>query len=276
MAKWTLITRSFRIQSTLLYAHSPLARISCMSTSTTASTTSGGSDSSGSTTTRKATARKAATTALRSLSPPQMAQESARISSHLHNTGLIHAAAAKRIAIYIHCPKLREVDTTAVLQEAMALGSRIYAPRVQDKDANMHFLHINSLEELEEVAPFGIREPGSTYPTTNIPREDINEIDAPLDLVIMPGLAFTRSGKRLGRGGGYYDKFIATCLARSSLHGWCPPLFVALAFRVQMVEDVPCDAHDQLVDIIVTPDEVVYCSDRGKSTRDGQDDDQTM
>ena len=116
MAKWTLITRSFRIQSTLLYAHSPLARISCMSTSTTASTTSGGSDSSGSTTTRKATARKAATTALRSLSPPQMAQESARISSHLHNTRLIHAAAANRIAIYIHCPKQREVDTTAVLK----------------------------------------------------------------------------------------------------------------------------------------------------------------
>lgn len=211
---------------------------------------------------QKIAARKAASAALRKLSPEQMAQESAAISDHLHGTGLVHDA--RRMAIYVHCAKLREVDTTAVLSEALDRGdARVYVPRVQDKDANMHFLHIASMNELHQVPPFGIREPNTDYLDGTL-REDANEMDAPLDLVVMPGLAFTKQGLRLGRGGGYYDKFIERCNERALERGWPAPLLVAIAFRAQFFDEVPCDAHDQPVDLLVTADGVLYCSERGK------------
>ena len=191
-----------------------------------------------------------------------MEEESAAIADHLHRTGLVHDA--RRMAIYVHCAKLREVDTTAVLAEALDRGdAKVYVPRVQDKDANMHFMHIQSMEELHPVPPFGIREPNTEY-SDGSPREDANEMDAPLDLVVMPGLGFTKEGLRLGRGGGYYDKFIERCNERAVERGWPAPLLVAIAFRAQFFDEVPCDAHDQPVDLLVTADEVIFCSERGK------------
>jgi len=209
---------------------------------------------------RKKAARKAAKEALRRLSAEEMAEESLAIANHLRTTDVI--AAARRMAIYIHCPQLREVDTTAPLHDALASGGRVYAPRVLDRDANMHFLHITSLNELESVPPFGIREPRETYENGSL-REDACEMDYPVELVIMPGLAFDSSGRRLGRGGGYYDKFVAVCRQRAKQRGWEPPLLVALSFRVQLVADVPTDDLDQPIDILVSADGVTGCSHRG-------------
>ncbi len=86
------------------------------------------------------------------------------------------------------------------------------------------------------------------------------QVDEPLELVVMPGLAFDRAGRRLGRGGGYYDKFIAAARRRAEERGWPQPLLVALSFRAQLVGEVPVEAHDARVDAIVTADEVIACS----------------
>lgn len=217
----------------------------------------------------KEAARKAAKAALRNLTAEQMARDSHAINTHLASTGLIDKST--HITIYVHCPALREVDTTPILHYALQQAPpsagrhprRIYAPRVLDSDSNMHFLHFNSLEELEYVPPFGIREPPTTYPD-GAHREDILESNSPVDLIIMPGLAFSLSGKRLGRGGGYYDKFIDACRRRASHKGWGPPLLVALAFQAQIVDDVPMDEHDEVVDVLVTEDGVHACSEKGK------------
>ena len=73
-----------------------------------------------------------------------------------------------------------------------------------------------------------------------------------VDLVIVPGVAFDMRGGRLGFGGGYYDRLLR------ALPDDCAR--VALAYEVQLADEVPTDAHDERVGIIVTPAGVVRAS----------------
>ena len=70
-----------------------------------------------------------------------------------------------------------------------------------------------------------------------------------LDLIIVPGLAFTADGKRMGRGKGYYDTYLKRCLSSQNK----PPVTVALAFSPQIVESVPTNEHDVNVDLVLYP-----------------------
>ena len=67
---------------------------------------------------------------------------------------------------------------------------------------------------------------------------------ARLDLVLVPGLAFTKEGARLGRGGGYYDRLLTGCTARTHRVGVC--------FSTQLVASLPTEPHDQRVDRVIT------------------------
>ena len=83
-------------------------------------------------------------------------------------------------------------------------------------------------------------------------REDSRKfIDAEkIDCVIVPGVAFDIHGKRLGLGGGYYDRFLK--LAENAKK-------IALAFDFQVVENLPTESHDMPVDFIFTENIVVSC-----------------
>ena len=70
-----------------------------------------------------------------------------------------------------------------------------------------------------------------------------------LDLVIVPGLAFTPHGARLGRGGGFYDRLLAKLGTRTVRLGVC--------FGMQLVPELPLEPHDQLLDAVITEDGVV-------------------
>ena len=65
-----------------------------------------------------------------------------------------------------------------------------------------------------------------------------------LDLILVPGLAFTADGLRLGRGGGFYDRLLANCESRTRRIGVC--------FAAQIVDALPTAAHDQSVERVVT------------------------
>lgn len=68
----------------------------------------------------------------------------------------------------------------------------------------------------------------------------IDEIDA----LIVPGLAFTLDGKRLGYGGGYYDKLLSKRSFKAYTIGFC--------FKFQLIKDLPTETHDKKVDHIIT------------------------
>lgn len=87
----------------------------------------------------------------------------------------------------------------------------------------------------DDLAPgiLGINEPGEHCQAAD-PSE--------ADLILVPGLAFAADGRRLGRGKGYYDRFL------SGIKGYR----LAIAFDIQIVQNVPCEAHDLRVDAVLT------------------------
>lgn len=131
-----------------------------------------------------------------------------------------------------------EFDTSALLSKVMA-AKKMALPRVDKTTRSLQLYFVQNLEADLQPGIWGIREP----------RVDLcapAPLDA-IDLVIAPGVAFTKRGERLGYGGGYYDHLLARFL-RSATR----PVVVAAAFDTQIVTDVPLDATDLPVDIVVT------------------------
>lgn len=72
-----------------------------------------------------------------------------------------------------------------------------------------------------------------------------------LDLIVVPGVAFDRSCRRVGYGGGFYDRLLASTREGTAA--------VAIAFGLQVVDEVPSGPLDRTVDAIVTEDDVIRC-----------------
>lgn len=131
--------------------------------------------------------------------------------------------------IYGYLPYNQEVRTVPMLERALADGKKVAVPKVYGDE--MKFIYMTDLS-LVENSDMGIPEPVADGP----------EGDDPQALVLMPGLAFTEKGDRMGYGGGYYDKF----LAREPEHPT-----VALCYAFQMVESLPTQDHDIPVDVVL-------------------------
>lgn len=133
-----------------------------------------------------------------------------------------------------------EVDLDAFIEKALADDKEVYVPRCLDK-GNMEGVRLYDLGQTV-FDRYGIRTAPEGAPTCTA--------DVP-DLLIISGLAFDKNGCRLGRGAGFYDRFIAG--ARASQ-------VVAVAFAAQIVEYVPTEPHDQTVCRIVTEKEIIHVS----------------
>lgn len=137
-----------------------------------------------------------------------------------------------------------EIDTAPLAMRAWADGKRVLAPQVSWEQHRLVPIEIRSLSSAEiSIGRMGVREPLHGVPTP------IHEVD----LAIVPGLAFDRAGNRLGRGRGFYDRF----LSRSDFHG----VPCALAFHEQLVIELPHDPHDICMRMIVTDAEIIRSSE---------------
>ncbi len=132
----------------------------------------------------------------------------------------------------IYHPLGAELDPWPLAARLIEAGAAICAPVVVERDAPLLFrLHT---EDARGVDALGIA----------VPSADAPEVTP--DLIIVPLLAFDRSGGRLGQGGGYYDRTLARLRAAG------PLLAVGLAYAAQEVERVPMDAFDQRLDGVLT------------------------
>lgn len=130
-----------------------------------------------------------------------------------------------------------EVDTFEMMKQAKENGKKISLPRVIKETNTFVPYMVESLESDLEDGPYGIKQPkGKGH--NRLKPEDI-------DLVIVPGVAFDKSGHRLGRGGGYYDRYL------KSLPSHTPT--IGLAFDFQIVDYIPAiGTHDIQVSRLIT------------------------
>ena len=136
------------------------------------------------------------------------------------------------IMVFLSLPT--EIDTTPLVLHAWRDHKRVLAPKVSWEQRRMLPIEIRSLSDDVSESPLGIREPVQGVP---IPVSGI-------DLIVVPGLGFDLDGNRIGRGRGFYDRFLA--------HRDWQGVSCGFAIHEQVVEHIPVADHDVRVDMLVT------------------------
>lgn len=138
---------------------------------------------------------------------------------------------AKAKTIFSYVSKDKEVDTLELIVHSINNKKIVGVPIVKEK-YKLDSIRINSLNELK-IGKYNILEPKENS-------EKINPKD--FELLFIPGLAFGIGGERLGRGGGYFDRFLLEL----------PGLKIGLAYEFQIFNSLPILDHDIKMDLIVT------------------------
>ncbi|OGG55895.1 MAG: 5-formyltetrahydrofolate cyclo-ligase [Candidatus Handelsmanbacteria bacterium RIFCSPLOWO2_12_FULL_64_10] len=177
----------------------------------------------------------------RTLSAEEVARKGRSILRHL--LALPEYRAACLIHSFVSMPD--EVDTRALIEEALASGKRVAVPVVQKGRRDLRHAEIGALGDLRPEGDWGLHQP---------PPERIRPVSpGEIGLVVVPGLAFDSQGNRVGFGAGYYDRFLKAVAAPK----------VAVAYAFQVLREVPTTEQDAPVDVIVTEEGAQRCRAEG-------------
>ncbi len=157
----------------------------------------------------------------------RQAQESALAERFTELPGVVEAST---ILLYVSA-FAEEFATRPLLDQVLKLGKTLILPRVDRSSKTLHLYQVTNLTHDLEPGHRGIAEP-----SLNCPKVEPETID----WVLVPGLAFSTKGYRLGRGAGHYDKLLPTLRPEASR--W------ALILEPQWLENLPIEPHDQPVD----------------------------
>lgn len=137
--------------------------------------------------------------------------------------------------VMMYMPLASETDVTPVSLRCFQLQKTVCVPRVDWKRKDMVAVEVTSFDDdVMDVDEHGIRTPRDGRPVP----------PSMIDLIIVPGIAFDHAGRRLGRGGGFFDRFLPR-LPRTTVT-------VGIAFEQQIVDEVPINDADVPVDLVVT------------------------
>jgi 5-formyltetrahydrofolate cyclo-ligase len=178
----------------------------------------------------KATLRETVLASIQALDPDQMVRESAQARDRLCHLAVWRDARS----VLAYAPMVREVDLWPVLETAQQDGKRIALPHYEKSNRRYCAKWVQDIVRDLKIGWSGIREPADFC--------EIAELNK-LDLVLVPGVAFDRYGRRLGRGKGFYDRLLSSAGGVKCGVGW----------DVQICAQVPAEPHDVKLDCILTP-----------------------
>nr|CAD7449224.1 unnamed protein product [Timema bartmani] len=183
--------------------------------------------------------RKEVKKILASLTAQEKEKQSKLITSKL--LSLPEYQKSNRVSVYLHMDD--EVRTSHILEDIFHTGKICFIPRYATDSTHMDMLRVNTLQELESLplTKWNIRQP-------LISDERENALNSGgLDLIVVPGLAFSHQGARLGRGKGYYDTYLTKCRQLQNT----PPVTVGIAFKQQVLDNIPTQEFDVKMDHVL-------------------------
>lgn len=160
-------------------------------------------------------------------------------------------ANAGSVAFYMSMPLL-ELQTLNLIKDSFLSKKLVYLPkcigRREGQRHHLQMLKVESFKSVLELTPRGkyqLREPET----------GVDALDgAGLDIIVVPGVAFSTEGHRMGHGAGYYDEFITRYTERFKRS----PHLVGVALMEQMVETIPQEPHDWKMDAVIAGDGSVF------------------
>lgn len=186
------------------------------------------------------------------LSPELRQEKSSKILQTIYETEVYNVTSV----MLCYVDYRSEVITTPLIERALADGKKVFCPKVSGDD--MEFYRIMDMGELK-TGYKGIKEPldGQGFLDFLCERDDLsydldtgNKVNNET-LVIIPGTAFDRDCHRMGYGKGFYDKYL-TRLLKSDIDVY----MLGLGYESQLVDKVPCEAHDIVLDMLVTEENI--------------------
>jgi 5-formyltetrahydrofolate cyclo-ligase len=136
-----------------------------------------------------------------------------------------------------------EVRTDEMIKRSLKDSKQVYVPRLITSERRLEVCEIIDMDQEFELGSFDIREPSQSNSKVVSPSK--------IDAVIAPGLAFDRSGARIGFGGGYFDWFFKQLPDKALRFG--------VAYEFQVVDSIPQDPWDERVQIIFTENDTINC-----------------
>ncbi|OBA19567.1 5-formyltetrahydrofolate cyclo-ligase [Metschnikowia bicuspidata var. bicuspidata NRRL YB-4993] len=185
--------------------------------------------------------RKAIKTKLSHLSEARLAEQSQSVFDALIKHQEFRNA--KSVALFMSMPRV-ETSTGPILRYCFDHEKTVFLPKCLPPSSlgnSMTFLNVKTLDEVNALQPAGkykLREPAQG--------EDAMETGN-LDLIIVPGVAFTLLGNRLGHGAGYYDKFLHDFQAKFDR----VPYLMGVCLAEQLAENVPIEPHDWTMNHVI-------------------------
>ena len=167
-------------------------------------------------------------------------------SEQIKNRFFANKLVEKSTTIGLTISSFPEVDTEGIIRELWNRNKTVVVPKCSPKKRSMTFYKLESFDQLETVY-MQLLEPNPLI-TEPVSSDDI-------DLLVVPGVVYSKPGYRVGYGGGYYDRFL------SNYNG----ATISLAFDMQIKESIEREEFDLPVDTILTPTETIRCrANRGE------------
>ncbi len=164
--------------------------------------------------------------------PKELETKSLRIKQKLFSLEAFQKA--KCVCFYVSLPL--EVDTKGMIDEALVLGKRVLVPLTNLENKELRLYEITDRRIDLEKGAFGVMEPR--------PDKALLAHLEEVECLIVPGIVFDKKNHRIGRGSGYYDRFLKGLPSRV--------LKIGLAFSFQMVQEIPAEVHDVKLDVVLT------------------------